>query len=238
MFDNPFFNQNYNPNLRYQKPTPQFDQGNQFNIQAPKLDWGSESLKSQVPGQFSAGNQLQAFNQTLPQQPQDLSPNTDKAEGIAGAVTTGIDLAGSAYAQSQRGKDIVTNFDGLKEDGYGNPVYDIGQDALATGRIKPRGANFGEVASATGKGLAAGAKFGVPGIIIGGAAGLVSSIGGGLIGKNREKKAKARATRNLDRKRGKYNEAYTTANEQRRSMQAYYDSINTQDRLNALYGNA
>lgn len=210
---NHYFNPSYGNNL---KPTNMIEE--------------YQVSRNALQGQGQGNNGIAQGNQKF-----DFSGNT-KFNNIAGAAVTGLQMAAEGIDRVNEAKAINTDVQGIQADDQGMPVYNLGQRAIDIAAISPRGPGAGEILGDTAKGALAGAQVGGGvGAAVGAGIGLVSSLAFGFVRKKKMKDKKRAATRALNTRRGQYNRAYTTASDQRRSMQAYYDSINTEDRLKNLY---
>lgn len=168
------------------------------------------------------------------------------AAGIVSGATGLIGGSIGAYRMADEAKAIQTKAPSAQYDAFGNPVYNLNQFAINTNRIRPRGANAGEVISNTASNAGSGFALGnaiVPGIGgfigagVGAVKGFVESIFGGRRRKKKMAEARNKANRRLLKRQGKYNTEALAASQNRASMQSYYDQLNNTNRLVNLYGN-
>ena len=212
---NPLYNPYFNPDW---KPRPQTASG---------------QLTSITPS-----SQIDIPEMNAPQNNEGFDAPT-AIQGAIGAIDLGID----AGTMASEAKSIQTQAPSAEYDAFGRPVYNVGQFASQTSRIKPRGASAGEVASGIGKGAMAGAQIGsiIPGVgtaigAVGGAiAGGVAKAFGGRRRKKKMAERKRKAQRSITNRQNNYNTEVEGYNSNRAAMQTYYDQMNNTNRMYNLY---
>lgn len=152
--------------------------------------------------------------------------------GAAMAGLGGLSLGADVFGMSSQPLGIETQAPGLEYGASGEPVYTQGRFYNQANSAQPQGATAGEVIGSVGKGAMAGSSFGVPGMAIGAAVGLATSLFGGGRRAKKQREQRYRATASARKAQQNFNTA-SEAFDQTQAAQSDY--IRRMDNTNRLY---
>lgn len=191
--------------------------GYQFNPETNTL----QSIDKPV-GKF--GSNLQGGSTMAPATPDYLS-----------AATGALQLGSNIYGIASRKFDIGNPAAPVYQEGM-DPSYQSGEYFNKAYSLTPKGASAGDILSSTAQGAMTGAKAGgVPGAIIGGAVGLIGSIGGGEIARARQRRQKQKALKSATAQQQQFNTMQEQYDQSQAAREEYTRRADPYRRMMNLY---
>lgn len=162
------------------------------------------------------------------------TPNFDWG-GAVQAGLGGLSMVGDAFGMANQSLNIETQAPPLEFSATGEPVYTQGRFYNQANSAQPQGATAGEVIGSVGKGAMAGSSFGVPGMAIGAAVGLATSLFGGGRRAKKQREQRYRATASARKAQQNFNTASEAFDQTQAAQSDYIRRMDNTNRLWNLY---